>query len=130
MTSDSPEKSRRDHLLGLIQKEYPSYHPLVSIARIAHHNEAGLDLQFKCHQTIAKYVEPELKSIEVKGGVDHRHRVSVSLFGDSEGGTGPVIEGSAVNLGPGALPEGYRALGAPEAETLEEETDRLVMNGW
>lgn len=105
--SETPELSRRDVLLGMIQKEYPNYHPLVSIARIAHHNDADLELQFKCHQTIAKYVEPELKSLEVKGEINGRHRVSVSLF--EQPGTEytpleaerPALEGQSTRVLPG-----------------------------
>lgn len=94
------EPTRRDALLGMLQKEYPNYHPLISIARIAHHGDADLKLQFECHKTIAKYVEPELKSIEVKGEINGRHRVSVSLF-EPVGATfspadqAPALEGTA-----------------------------------
>ena len=63
----APEQSRSELLLGMIQKEFPNYHPLISIARIAHHGDADLKTQLECHKTIAKYVEPELKSIGVKG---------------------------------------------------------------
>ena len=84
MDDGSTPLSRRDQLLGMIQAEFPSYHPLLAIARIGHHGEADLKLQFECHKTIAKYVEPELKSLEVKGELGHRHRVSVSLFGEAQ----------------------------------------------
>lgn len=104
---DAPDRPRRDILLGMIQKEYPNYHPLVSIARIAHHGDAPLDLQFKCHQTIAKYVEPELKSLEVKGEINGRHKVSVSLFEQPGTEYTPleaersVLEGTATRVLPG-----------------------------
>ena len=94
----SPEASRRDVLLAMIQKDFPNYHPLMSIARIAHHSDADLKLQFECHKTIAKYVEPELKSLEVKGEITGRHRVSVSLFEPQGSGLKPVIEGQALRL--------------------------------
>lgn len=80
--ANEKEVTRRELILGMIQKEFTAYHPLLSIARIAHHEGADLKLQFDCHRTIAKYVEPELKSLEVKGEVTGRHRVQVSLFGD------------------------------------------------
>src|SRR5690606_2220431 len=96
--ADAPEQSRRDMLLGMIQKEFPAYHPLISIARIAHHGDADLKLQFECHKTIAKYVEPELKSLEVKGEITGRHRVSVSLFEPQGSGPTPVIEGQALRV--------------------------------
>jgi hypothetical protein len=83
--------TRREMLLGMLQKEYPSYHPLISIARIAHNEEADLKTQLECHKTIAKYVEPELKSIEVKGEVNARHRVTVSLFDPVQGEYAEVI---------------------------------------
>lgn len=94
----SPEASRRDVLLAMIQKEFKGYHPLISIARIAHHGDADLKLQYECHKTIAKYVEPELKSLEVKGEITGRHRVSVSLFEQPSSGQTPVIEGQALRV--------------------------------
>lgn len=105
--SDQGELSRRDVLLGMLQREYPNYHPLISIARIAHHGDADLKLQFECHKTIAKYVEPELKSIEVRGEINGRHKVSVSLF-EPQGSTfspadaaKPAIEGQSTRVLPG-----------------------------
>jgi hypothetical protein len=79
----------------MIQAEFPNYHPLLSIARLAHHPDADLRLQYECHKTIAKYVEPELKSIEVKGEVKTEKLVRVSLFD-----TPQVIE-DAVEVVPG-----------------------------
>lgn len=128
--SDAPEQSRRDMLLGMIQKEFPAYHPLISIARIAHHGDADLKLQFECHRTIAKYVEPELKSIEVKGEVTGRHRVSVSLFEPQgvefqpvEAGLKPAIEGEGYHV-PKTLPGGTTVDMDPVV------TDRVVQDGW
>ena len=94
--SEETQLSRRDLLLGMIRAEFPAYHPLLSIARIAHADGADMKLQFECHKTIAKYVEPELKSLEVKGELGHRHRVSVSLFGDPQvvPVEGAILEGS------------------------------------
>lgn len=66
-------------LLGLIQKEFPNYHPVIAIARIAHHEDADLKLQLEAHKAVAKYVEPELKSVEVRNTLDAR-MVRVSLF--------------------------------------------------
>lgn len=96
MSAEETQLSRRDLLLGMIRAEFPAYHPLLSIARIAHADGADMKLQFECHKTIAKYVEPELKSLEVKGELGHRHRVSVSLFGDQQAVPveGAILEGS------------------------------------
>lgn len=125
-SGDSP-LARRDVLLGMIQKEFPSYHPLLSIARIAHSDEADLKLQFECHKTIAKYVEPEIKSIEVKGELGHRHKVQVSLFEPVDANFSPVnsvLEGSATRV---ALDSPAREL--PSGGTLDLEPvviDRVV----
>ena len=67
-------------LLDLIREEFPDYHPLLSLARIAHKSAETVDendeipslkLQVECHTTIAKYTESQRKSIEVKGAVSH-----------------------------------------------------------
>lgn len=125
----APEQSRRELLLGMIQKEFPNYHPLISIARIAHHGDADLKTQLECHKTIAKYVEPELKSIEVKGEITGRHRVQVSLFEPQGAEFSPVeelkpaIQGEAVRL-PKELPGGVTVDMDPAV------TDRVVTHAW
>ncbi len=73
---------KTNHIVAMIRKEYPGYHPLLSIARIAHMEGVDLELQFNCHKVIAKYIEPELKSIEMSGEVTKERRVKVSLFSD------------------------------------------------
>lgn len=128
MSDSSPDQSRRDMLLGMVQKEFPSYHPLIAIARIAHHGDADLKLQFECHKTIAKYVEPELKSIEVKGEITGRHRVSVSLF-EPQGVTFSPVEEGLKTLESG----GNTAKVLPGGAIIDvdpEVTDRVVARGW
>lgn len=69
--SESIAKTEHRHpILQMIQKRYPEYHPLMALAELAHEDvESRIKLQ--CHQTIAKYVESELRSIEFKGHVQH-----------------------------------------------------------
>jgi len=74
----------KSHVLDAIRRHYPEYHPLVSIAHIAHDVTSDPRLKFDCHRVIAKYVEPELKSLEVRGSFTETRRVSVSLFEESE----------------------------------------------
>ncbi len=69
-------------LLAEIRKKYPNYHPIMAIVDIAHEDGATAELRFNCHKTVAKYVEPELKSIEVKGDFREQHTVKISLFSD------------------------------------------------
>lgn len=76
--------SSQSRVLDAIRQFYPDYHPLVSIAHIAHDNVSDPRLKFDCHRVIAKYVEPELKSLEVRGSFTETRRVSVSLFDESE----------------------------------------------
>jgi len=74
----------KSQVLNVIRRQFPDYHPLVAIAQIAHSIEADPRLKFDCHRVIAKYVEPELKSLEVRGTFTETRRVSVSLFDESE----------------------------------------------
>lgn len=76
--------SSKSHVLDAIRQHYPEYHPLVSIAHLAHDVTSDPRLKFDCHRVIAKYVEPELKSLEVRGSFTETRRVSVSLFEESE----------------------------------------------
>lgn len=131
---EKSEPTRRDALLGMLQKDYPNYHPLLSIARIAHHHDADLKLQFECHKTIAKYVEPELKSIEVKGEINGRHRVSVSLF-EPQGtdftpvSGGGVLEGQATRvLGTGS--DTIKELPGGGIIDVEPATVDRMVGGW
>lgn len=132
LSSDAP--SRRDVLLGMLQKEYPAYHPLLSIARIAHDQGADLKLQFECHRTIAKYVEPELKSLEVKGELGHRHRVSVSLF-EAPGAEfhhveepRPALEGSSTRVLDSGRSSSKVLPGGAVLDLEPAVTDRVVEN--
>ena len=75
--------NKNSSVLAAIQTFYPDYHPLISIAHLAHEQSSDPRLRFDCHRVIAKYVEPELKSLEVKGTITDARRVSVSLFDDS-----------------------------------------------
>jgi hypothetical protein len=52
-------------ILEMLQKEEENYHPLVAIHRISAKTE-DQRLAFDCHRTIAKYVEAERKSIDIK----------------------------------------------------------------
>ena len=75
------DMSAGDRMLELIRTRHPGYHPILAIADMAH--DKDLDdprLQFDCHRIILKHVSPELKSVEVKGQIEHTRRVIVSMF--------------------------------------------------
>lgn len=75
-------------LLKLLNQRYPGYHPILSIADIAHDPSIADDfkLQFDCHRAILRYVAPELKAVEVTGEIDHNHgKLQVVLSTDTAG---------------------------------------------
>jgi hypothetical protein len=84
-------KHNGERLLRMLQKQHPNYHPLLSIAKIAHDAEVGydqgdgvdvpnLELALRAHQTVLRFVEPELKSIEVKVEKKDTRTINVRLF--------------------------------------------------
>lgn len=84
-------------VLSLIQDYYPTYHPLVSIAHIAHTKcDEDPRLELDCHKTIAKYVEQELKSVEHTGHIDHEINTLRVIIDDRK--APELIEGSAERI--------------------------------
>ena len=68
-------------IMQMIQKEYPQYHPVMSMVRLAH-SDVSPELQFQCHKTVASYILPTLKSVEVRVDQKKQRKVTVSLFDD------------------------------------------------
>lgn len=69
--------------LALVQSEFPNYHPLIALARLAHRKDVICDphLELEVNRTILPYVTPKLSSVEVKHEVsEDDRRVIVSLF--------------------------------------------------
>lgn len=76
-----PAEHNGVRLLKLIQQRHPDYHPALSIAKIAHEKcDDDPDLEFKCHATLLKYIEPELKSVQVQAEIKETRTIRVSLF--------------------------------------------------
>jgi len=75
MRTMSDESTYKNRILEMLQREHPNYHPLVSMAEIALEKDDenkfvhDAKLRVECHKTIVKYVESELKSVEVKGNI-------------------------------------------------------------
>ena len=72
-----------DKVLELLQKEYPGYHPLIGVAKIAHSTDDER-LEFDCHKTLSRYVEPELKSVEVSQHQPGDEQLRVIFEGEFE----------------------------------------------
>lgn len=77
-------RSPSEAALALVQQEFPEYHPLIALARLAHRKEVTDDpkLELEVHKTILPYVAPKLANVEVKADIREERRVIVSLFED------------------------------------------------
>jgi hypothetical protein len=62
----SPNKNKQG-LLARLRREFPGYHPVVEMARIANDLNNDVQLRGQMHSNVAKYVTPALKAIEVSG---------------------------------------------------------------
>jgi len=87
-------QSPADQALALARSEFPNYHPLVSLVRLAHKEQVVEDprLEFEIHKAILPYVTPKLSSIEVKSEVNDTRRVIVSLFEQQTLPNGQVVD--------------------------------------
>ena len=50
----------------LIAQKYPTYHPILSLVEIAQDTNNEVSLRLQANKEVAKYVCPQLKSIEIK----------------------------------------------------------------
>lgn len=78
-SSNKNVESAGDKMLAMIRAKYPEYHPVMAVADLAHKTQDE-KVELACHQTIAKYVIPELKSIQIDAKVEQHRRVTVELF--------------------------------------------------
>lgn len=87
-------KNASEMALDIVQREFPNYHPLVSLARLAHDARVKDDpkLELEVHRTILPYVAPKLSSVEVKTDVKEERRVIVSLFEQRQLDNGSVVD--------------------------------------
>lgn len=87
-------RSASDQALALIQSEYPNYHPLVSLARMANRADVCADakLELEVHKAILPYVAPKLANVEVKSTNVEDRRVVVSLFEDVQLPDGRTVQ--------------------------------------
>ena len=94
MTSVVRIRSASEQALDLVQREFPNYHPLVSLARLAHREDVQSNpvLELEVHRTILPYVSPKLSSVEVQQDIREERRVIVSLFEDRQLPDGRTVE--------------------------------------
>jgi len=63
-----------------ILKRDPSYHPIVAMFEMSQDTKLDPVLRFNAYKEVAKYFEPQLKAIEVKGQLDSVQTITVELF--------------------------------------------------
>lgn len=100
------EEKTNHHLLKMLHERYPNYHPLIAMAELAHNEKTEDGIRFNCHKEIAKYVEPQLKSVEVKGRVKSDFGVLRVVAADPLQLSSPETEGEK-------LPDPVDIHGAP-----------------
>lgn len=66
----SPNKNKKG-LLAQIQREFPDYHPVIEMVKIANDMDNDLPMRFNANKEVAQYVTPKLRAIEHKGETDH-----------------------------------------------------------
>jgi hypothetical protein len=72
-----------ERVLALLQESYPGYHPLIGVAKIAHTTDDPR-LEFDCHKTLSRYVETELKAVEVSQAPPDSGLLKVVFEGEFE----------------------------------------------
>jgi len=77
----SRDLKQGDRILALLQEDYPEYHPLMGLAKIAHTTDDDR-LKFDCHKTLAGFIEPTLKAVEVSTAPRDSERLTVIFEGD------------------------------------------------
>lgn len=68
--------------MARLKREFPNYHPVVELARIANDPENDVKTRADAHKEVAKYVTPQLKAVDVT------HKGSNVIFNFSIGQKG------------------------------------------
>lgn len=71
------------HIMQLIAEKYPNYHPVLALVDIANSSQ-DIAIQLQANKEVAKYVCPQLKSIEIKEEKDEDIKILVVRVDDEE----------------------------------------------
>jgi hypothetical protein len=74
-TKGTPNKNS-SQLVQLIAERYPNYHPVLALVEIAN-TATEVAIQVQANKEVAKYVCPQLKSIEIKEDRDEVTKIVV-----------------------------------------------------
>ena len=58
---------RKAALLKRLEQDFPDYHPVAELAKIANDKENDVATRLQANKEVAKYVEPQLKAVEHSG---------------------------------------------------------------
>lgn len=64
----TPNRDTKE-IAELLKEKYPDYHPIIALAEIANNKKNDLSLRLQANKEVAKYICPQLKSIDVKQNV-------------------------------------------------------------
>ena len=53
-------------MMARLRREFPNYHPVIEMARLANDKSQDDKIRFDANKEVAKYVVPQLKSVEHK----------------------------------------------------------------
>lgn len=62
----TPNRDRK-HLIERLNDMFPGYDPVLAMAAIANDKKLDINLRFQANKEVAKYVSPQLKSIDLAG---------------------------------------------------------------
>ena len=82
-TLGATNKNKRG-LLARLQQDFPNYHPIVEMARLANDPEADQQTRFNANKEVAKYVTPQLKAVDLTGDLSLEHRFTTNVVGTDD----------------------------------------------
>lgn len=66
----SRNKTNREAIAILLEKQFPGYNPIISMAEVANDDKQDINLRCNMHKEVANYIAPKLKSIDLQGSLD------------------------------------------------------------
>ena len=60
-----PNNDKKE-LKDLLATKHPNYNPVIALADIANDDSNDINIRLQAHKEVAKYIEPQLKSSELK----------------------------------------------------------------
>ena len=72
----------RKALSEMLKDRFPKYHPVIALAEIGNNKKNNIAIRLQAHKEVAKYICPQLKSIELVDQEDQHITISVVREGD------------------------------------------------